>query len=109
LVTAALFPSLLRMNCQTLQLDLLQPLFESASNAAQKGQSQYFTLCKAFHNVKYGKVEVMKRSGCNGCGMRIFGLSLARRGGRRKAGEICAKTAHFGFRPDEALLQQCLS
>jgi hypothetical protein len=31
------------MNCHSLQLDLLQPLFESATNAAQKGQAQYFT------------------------------------------------------------------
>src|SRR5437899_2591116 len=31
------------MNCQALQLDLLQPLFESATNAAQKGSAQYFT------------------------------------------------------------------
>ena len=31
------------MNCQALQLDLIQPLFESATNAAANGSAQYLT------------------------------------------------------------------
>ena len=41
----------------------VQELFQSARNAADKGQAQWFTLWKAFHNVKYAKVEVMERLG----------------------------------------------
>ena len=41
--------------------EILQPFFESAANAAERGQSQYFTLWKAFHKVKYGEVDVMER------------------------------------------------
>jgi hypothetical protein len=39
----------------------LELMLNSATNAAQKGQSQYSTLWKAFHKVEYGKVEVMER------------------------------------------------
>ena len=39
----------------------LQAVLDSAANAVHKGHAAWWTLWKAFHNVKYAKVEVMQR------------------------------------------------
>jgi len=56
----------------------------------------------------YAKVVVMQRWSSGYCGKPILSLYLVGSGDRRKVGEICEKTGCFRFRPDTALLQECV-